>query len=469
MTDLCLLGAVEQRRLVGERAVSASELLDAHLARIERLNPQVNAIVTLVPELAREAARQADDILARGEPTGLLHGLPVAHKDLVATAGIRTTKGSPIFADWIPDRDDLIVERTRAAGAITIGKTNTPELGAGSQTFNRVFGSTRNPYDLTRTCGGSSGGAAVAVACGLVPLADGSDLAASLRNPASFCNVVGFRPSPGRVPSWPSEDPWSPLNVEGPIARTVADAALLLAALAGPDGRCPLSLSDPGSVFATPLERDLRGARVAWSADAGGQPVDPAVTEALAPARRVLEDLGCEVDDAFPDLSDAGEIFQVLRAVRFETVVGPLYDAHGDELKETVRWNVEQARGLTAQQIGEAVRAQAALQERTRRFMERYDFLALPVTQVPPFGLDVEWVREVAGVQMETYIDWMRSCSDITVAACPAISVPAGFTGEGLPVGLQLVGRARDDLGVLQIAYAFEQATRHGDRRPPLV
>jgi amidase len=208
---------------------------------------------------------------------------------------------------------------------------------------------------------------------------------------------------------------------------------------------------------------------VAWSADAGGQPVDPAVAEALAPARRALEDIGCEVNDAFPDLSDAGEIFQVLRAVRFETVVGPLYDAHGDELKETVRWNVEQARRLTAQQIGEAIRAQAALQERTGRFMERYDFLALPVTQVPPFGLDVEWVRKVAGVQMETYIDWMRSCSDITVAACPAISVPGGFTGDGLPVGLQLVGRARDDLGVLQIAYAFEQATRHGDRQPPLV
>jgi amidase len=466
--EICFLPAVEQGRLLRERAVSAVELLDAHLAQIERVNPQVNAIVTLAPELALARAAAADRALAAGQPPGVLHGLPVAHKDLVLTAGIRTTQGSTIYADWVPDESSLIVERIQAAGAVTLGKTNTPEFGAGSQTFNRVFGATRNPYDPTRTCGGSSGGAAVALACGMVPIADGSDMGGSLRNPASFCNVVGFRPSPGRVPSWPSENPWSPLSVEGPMARSVADVALLLSATAGPDSRCPLSLEQPGSVFSAPLERDLHGVRVAWSADAGGLPVEPAVREALAPARAVLEELGCELVDSFPDLSDAPEVFQVLRAVAFETSLGPLYDERGDELKETIRWNIERARQLSVAEVAAATRSHAALIERVRVFMEQHDFLALPAVQVPPFDLETEWVREIAGIPMGTYIDWMRSCSDITLTGCPAISVPAGFTADGLPVGLQLVGRLRDDFGLLQLAHAFEQATRTGERRPAL-
>jgi amidase len=270
--DLCFLTAVEQARLLREREITAVELLEAHLAQIERVNPPVNAIVTLVPELARERAAAADARLRRGEPAGPLDGLPVAHKDLVLTAGIRTTMGSPIYADWVPEESSLIYERIRAAGGVTVGKTNTPEFGAGSQTFNPVFGATRNPYDLSKTCGGSSGGAAVAVACGMVPLADGSDLASSLRNPASFCNVVGFRPSPGRVPVWPSLDPWSPLSVEGPMARTVADVTLFLSAIAGPDERCPLSLAEPGEAFGAPLERSMAGTRIAWSPGAGGLP-----------------------------------------------------------------------------------------------------------------------------------------------------------------------------------------------------
>ena len=368
MPDLCYLPAVEQARLLRDGKLSAVELLEAHLTQIERFNPAVNAIVTLVPELARERAAAADRALAAGEDIGILHGLPIAHKDLALTAGIRTTQGSPIFADWVPEESSLFVERVRAAGAVTLGKTNTPEFGAGSQTFNAVFGATRNPYDLTKTCGGSSGGAAVALACGMVPLADGSDMGGSLRNPASFCNVVGFRPSPGRVPTWPSLDPWSPLSVEGPLGRTVADVALLLAAMAGPDARCPLSLPEPGLTFARPLERDVRGIRVAWSADAGGLPVEPAVKTALAPARAVLEELGCEVTDDYPDLSGAREIFQVLRAVAFETGLGPLYDDHRDELKETIRWNIELARRLSVVGRGErdpaldrASRARASL------------------------------------------------------------------------------------------------------------
>jgi amidase len=467
--DLCFLTAVEQAQLLRRRELSAVELLDAHLAQIERVNPAVNAIVTLVPELARERAEAADRALASGEGAGPLHGLPVAHKDLALTAGIRTTMGSPIFADLVPEESSLHVERSQAAGAVPLGKTNTPEFGAGSQTFNRVFGATRNPYDLTRTCGGSSGGAAVALACRMVPLADGSDMGGSLRNPASFCNIVGFRPSPGRVPTWPSLDPWSPLGVEGPMGRTVADVGLLLSAMAGPDDRCPLSLPEPGAIFAAPLDQDVRGLRVAWSDDAGGLPVEADVRAALAPARALLAELGCEVVDAFPDLSDAGEIFQVLRAVAFETSLGPLYDERPDDLKDTIRWNVELARGLSVQEIGTATRRWAELRGRVRRFFDAHDFLALPVSQLAPFPVEVEWPREVAGVSMHTYIDWMRSCSDITLTSCPAISVPAGFTPDGLPVGLQLVGRFRDDLRVLQLAHAFEQATRVGERRARIV
>jgi len=466
--ELCFLTACEQARLLRERRLSAVELLEAHLAQIERVNPAVNAIVTLVPELALERAAAADERLGRGEPAGPLDGLPVAHKDLVLTAGIRTTMGSPIYADWVPEESSLLYERVQAAGGVTVGKTNTPEFGAGSQTFNPVFGATRNPYDLAKTCGGSSGGAAVSVACGMVPLADGSDLASSLRNPASFCNVVGLRPSPGRVPTWPALDPWSPLSVEGPMARTVADAALLLSAVAGPDERCPLSLPEPGETFAPPLEASVAGRRIAWSPDAGGLPVEPAVTEALAHVPGVLAALGCELVEEYPDLSDAPDVFSTLRAVGFELNLGRLYDERPGDLKETIRWNVEVARRLTAADVATAMRLHAELVERVRRFMARVDALALPVCQVPPFDVDVEWPREVAGVPMESYIEWMRSCSDITVTGCPAVSVPAGFTPEGLPVGLQLVGRPRGELELLRLAHAFEQATRVGERRPQL-
>ena len=232
--------------------------MEVHLAQIERVNPKVNAIVTLIPEKALDMADVADQALGRGEQVGPLHGLPIAHKDLVLTKGIRTTYGSPLFKDYVPDQDALIVTRLRQAGAITIGKTNTPEFGAGSQTYNEVFGETLNPYDVTKTCGGSSGGAAVALACGMQPIADGSDTGGSLRNPANFCNVVGFRPSPGRVPAWPSQTGWTPTSVQGPMARTVQDAALMLSAIAGPDPRIPISITEKGSVFREPLDRDFR-------------------------------------------------------------------------------------------------------------------------------------------------------------------------------------------------------------------
>ena len=257
--EICFLTATELTHRIRAKDISAREVMEAHLAQIDRVNPKVNAIVTLLPEQAMNQARAADNALNRGSEVGPLHGLPVAHKDLVNTKGIRTTFGSPIFQNFVPDQDALIVERLKQAGAITIGKTNTPEFGAGSQTYNEVFGETLNPYDNTKTCGGSSGGAAVALACGMVPIADGSDMGGSLRNPANFCNVVGFRTSPGRVPVWPALLGWFPISVQGPMARTVQDTALMLSAIAGPDPRSPIAVSEPGYLFSQSLERDFKG------------------------------------------------------------------------------------------------------------------------------------------------------------------------------------------------------------------
>jgi amidase len=468
-TDLCFLTATELAQRMRTKAVSCREVMEAHLAQIERVNPKVNAIITLLPERALDHARQADEALARGEAVGPLHGLPIAHKDLVLTKGIRTTFGSPIFHDFVPEQDEIIVERLRGAGAITIGKTNTPEFGAGSQTFNSVFGETLNPYDLTKTCGGSSGGAAVALACGMQPLADGSDLGGSLRNPASFCNVVGFRPSPGRVPVWPARVGWCPLPVEGPMARTVQDVALMLSVIAGPDARAPLSISEPAYLFRRPLERNFTGVRVAWSRDLGGLPVDPRVTAAIDKQRGVFTSLGCTVEDAHPDLRDADETFRVWRAWLFELGFGEMLRTHRARMKDTVVWNIEEGEKLTGPQIGQAERKRTELYQRVRQFMERYEFLILPVSQVPPFDVKQQYVTEINGVRLDTYLDWMRSCYYITVTGLPAISVPCGFTPEGLPVGVQIVGRHHDDFGVLQLAHAFEQITEFGRRRPEVV
>jgi len=465
--EMGFLTATELAAMIRAGELSAVEVMEAHLDRIEAVNPRVNAIVTFTPERAMEAARAADEALARGLPAGPLHGLPVAHKDSMLTEGVRTTFGSPIFKDFVPEQDALIVERLKKAGAISVGKTNTPEFTAGSQTYNEVFGETLNPYDPTKTCGGSSGGAAVALACGMLSIASGQDIGGSLRNPASFCNVVGFRPSPGRVPTWPDVAP-SPLSVEGPMARTVQDAALMLSAMAGPDGRSPISQEEPGSVFARPLERDFGDARIAWSRDLGGLPVDPRVTAVLDGQRRVFEDLGCVVEEAEPDLSDADEVFKVLRAWRFELAYGELLEEHRHEMKDTVVWNIEEGRRLTGPQVGRAERLRAELYHRVRVFMEAYEFLVLPVAQVPPFDVKQRYVTEINGEEMGTYIDWMRSCYYVTVTGLPAISVPCGFTPAGLPVGVQIVGRQRDDLGVLQLAHAFEGATGFWKRRPPI-
>ena len=467
-TELCFLTACELADLIRTRAVSITDVVRAHLAQIERTNPAVNAIVTLTGERALDEARKKDAELAAGGTPGPLFGLPIAHKDLLSTRGIRTTYGSPIYRDHVPDVDALLVERVRGAGAVTIGKSNTPEFGAGSQTFNPVFGRTLNPYDTTKTCGGSSGGAAVALACGMVPLADGSDLGGSLRNPASFCNVVGLRPSLGRVAVWPAESAWLGLSVQGPMARTVADVALFLSVIAGPDPRAPGANGEPGARFREPLDRDLRGVRVAWTADFGGLPIDRRVASVVASQRQTFSALGCEVDDAHPDFSEAREIFQVWRAWLFVMKYGPLLAEHRHEMKDTVIWNIEQGQKVTGADLAAAEIKRTALYHRVREFLERYEFLVGPVTQVPPFDVAVPYVTEIDGEPLSTYIDWMRACSDITVTGLPAISVPCGFTDDGLPVGVQIVGRHRDEWGVLQLAHAFERATAFWKRRPAL-
>ena len=452
--------------------ISARELLEVHLDRIEAVNPGLNAIVTLVPEQARAWAAEADERQARGEELGPLHGLPIAHKDLVMTAGIRSTSGSRLLADHVPDHDDLIVQRLRAAGAITLGKTNVPEFGAGSQTYNEVFGETLNPWDTHLTCGGSSGGAAVALASGMVPIADGSDMGGSLRNPGNFCSVVGFRPSPGRVPSYPSRSDWSPLPVLGPMARNVGDTALLLSAMAGPDARAPLSLETPGEAFARPLERDFRGVRVAWGRDLGGLPVDPRVNAVIDGARPLFEELGCVVEDAEPDWTGADEAFKTLRAWEFAQGFGGLSEGARGLLKETVRWNLDQGLALSATDVARAENLRAQLYQRVRGFMDDYEFMVLPVNQVLPFDVSVRFPESIEGVAMETYIDWMKSAYFVTLTGHPAISLPCGFSEEGLPVGVQIVGRWREDWGVLQFAAALEAALEEkrgvSSRRPPL-
>jgi amidase len=467
-SSVCFMSAVEMAGLIRAKKLSAREALAAHLTQIERVNPKVNAIVTLVPELAAAAAARADEMQARGETLGPLHGLPVAHKDLLDTRGIRTTFGSPLYKDNVPTEDDIVVERMRRAGAITIGKTNTPEFGSGSQTFNAVFGATRNPYDVTKTCGGSSGGAAVALACGLVPVASGSDTGGSLRNPAAFCNVVGFRPSPGRVPNPKAAFAWWTLTTSGCLGRSVADLAFALSTIAGPDSRAPLSINEPGERFARPLDRSFKGVRVAWFKDLGGVPFDPRVRAVVDAHRKTFESLGCIVEQAEPDFAPAEIAFRVLRAWNTANSYGERLRTHPEAFKDTLTGEIEEGLRLTGADVARAEAAHGQLWRGFQAFLEKYEYFVLPTTQLPPFDVNMPYPTEIAGVKFDNYIDWMKSCWYISATGNPAASVPAGFTPEGLPVGVQIVGRAKEDFGVLQLGHAFEQATGLGTRRPAI-
>src|SRR6266850_928543 len=468
--DICFLSARQMADFIRQKKLSAREVMQAHLKQIERVNPKVNAIVTLVPEDQLMAqALAADEAAAKGNLKGPLHGLPVGVKDLHPTKGILTTFGSPLHKDDIPSFDCLVVEREKNAGAIVIGKTNVPEWGLGSQTFNPVFGPTRNPYDLTKTCGGSTGGGSVALACGMVPLADGSDMGGSLRNPPNFCNVVGLRTSPGRVPNPPSTLGWFTLGVAGPVARSVTDCAFFLSVLAGFDRRAPISIDQSGRQFSPSLAgRNFKGVRVAMFKDMG-LPWEPEVKNAVAAQRKVFESLGCVVVDAEPDFRDANECFVAWRHWATEMSFGDMLATHGDQLNEYVHWHVEEGRKLTGPYLSRVEVKRTALYQRIRGFMEKYEFFILPVNQVLPFDVKMHYPTEIAGVKMENYIAWMKSAYYISAVGNPAISVPCAFSESGLPIGIQIVGRHNDDWGVLQMAYAFEQATNIGKRRPAIV
>ena len=447
-----------QAAAVRSGEISARELLDLHLVRIGERNPELNAIVSLDEDRARAAATEADEALASGADVGPLHGLPFAVKDTHALKGWRTTYGSPIFADAVADHDDLLVERIRGAGAVFVGKTNVPEFAAGSHTFNTVFGVTRNPVDPSRSAGGSSGGAACALASGMVPLADGSDMGGSLRNPASFCGVVGMRPSLGRVPEWPLYNQWETTSVGGPMGRNVGDVALLLSVIAGPDPRSPHALGEPGASLAPPLTpAPLSGLRVAVSVDLGGAlVVDHGVADVVRASVGRLSDAGAAVGEAQPDLSLADDTFRTLRAWHFQAKFGRLLAENPTSFKASLEANIRAGESLTGADVARAYSQRTALSETMRLFFGDHDVLVLPTSQVPPFPVEQEFPEAINGQEMPDYLAWMRSAWFITVTGCPAISVPAGTTDDGLPIGIQLVARHGADRRLLEVAAAVE-------------
>lgn len=446
--DLIAKTAVDLRGLLQAGEVTPADLLDALEARITQVDGAVNALPTLCFDRAHARADAAQ---------GPLHGLPVAMKDLSAVEGVRTTWGSPIFPDHVPDASDHVVERMEASGGIVYAKSNTPEFGAGAQTFNAVFGATRNPWNTALTPAGSSGGAAVALKTGMAWLAHGSDLGGSLRNPASFCGIVGMRPSVGRVPVGPGADPWATLSVEGPMARNVADLALFLDALSGRDAREPLSLPAPATPFLAAAQAPRLPRRVAFSPDLGGlTPVDPEVALLCAAAARRLQGLGVTVEEASPDFSGAHECFQTLRALGFATAHGEKIGVHDALMKQDVIWNIRKGLDLTGDEIGRALRMRGTIVARARAFFDTYDLLLCPATIVAAYPVEQTYVTECAGVTFETYIDWLAVAYAITLTGHPALSLPCGFTDAGLPVGLQMVGRWQDEAGLLSHAAALE-------------
>jgi amidase len=469
--DLCFASATELARLYRTRRASPLEVMQAVLARIDAVNPRLNAYVTVARESALAEARAATRALGRGKRLPPLHGVPVSIKDLTPTRGLRTTWGSKVFERHIPAEDALVVERLRAAGAIVVGKTNTPEFGAGGNTFNEVFGATRNPWNPALTCGGSSGGAAVALATGMGPLAEGSDLGGSVRTPAAFCGVVGFRTTPGLVPMYPRDLAWDSLGVTGPMARTVADIALMLSVVAGPDDRAPLSYDVDTRAFARAVRRpDVRGWRVAWSPDLNGLiPVDAEVARVAGEATRVFRALGARVTAASPDFAELNDIVLGTRGLSMVALHADKLPRWRDQMQKGLVWNIEQGLALTARDIARAETARTALWHRVRRFMASHELLVLPTVAVRPFPVEQPYPTEIDGRPLANYTQWFFLTYAITVTGLPVMSVPCGMTRDGLPVGLQIVGRRRREVDVLRAAAAFEAAAPWAGRIPPAV
>ncbi|NWC96519.1 MULTISPECIES: amidase [unclassified Pseudomonas] len=468
------LDAIELSRAIHARQVSCHEVMQAYLAQVERFNPAVNALVSLrSDEDVLAEAMQRDLELDQGQSRGWMHGMPQAIKDLAATQGLRTTLGSPLFAEHVPAEDAISVARVRASGAIIIGKTNVPEFGLGSQTYNSVFGTTGNAYDPSLVAGGSSGGAAVALALRMLPVADGSDMMGSLRNPAAFNNVFGLRPSLGRVPHGPAPELFvQQLATEGPMGRSVADVARLLSVQAGHDPRVPLSLKESPAVFGEPLQRDFKGVRLGWLGDYNGYlPMEDGVMSLCESALNDFAALGCEVEHCQPEFS-LERLWQTWLTHRHWLIQGSLGAAYADPqkralLKPEAQWEVQGGLQLTAADVYQASVSRSDWYRALGKLFERYDFLLLPTAQVFPFDAQQPWPRIVAGREMDTYHRWMEVVIGPTLAGLPSMNVPVGFNTQGLPMGLQIIGPAQADRAVLQLAYAHEQLTRWVQRRPP--
>ncbi|WP_413990602.1 amidase [Labrys okinawensis] len=454
--ELIRLTACAVVDLLSLREVSPLDLVEASLARIEAVDGPVNAMVTLCAERARDQARRIMASPASRDDVGWLGGLPLAVKDLNDLAGVRTTYGSPIFADHVPARSDIMVERLESHGGIPIGKSNTPEFGAGANTFNEVFGDTLNPWNTTLNAGGSSGGSAVALATGQVWLATGSDLGGSLRTPASFCSVVGLRPSPGRVASGPDGIRFDTLSVNGPMARTVEDVGLMLDAMVGWDIGDPLSLEQPAVGFRESARRRQAPKRIAFSPDLGVSPVNRETRALCEAAARRFEAAGCIVEAACPDFSGVPEAFQTLRALGYVAGMRELYETKRALLKPDVIWNIERGRALDAEAIGTALLRRGGLYDDIAAFFSRYDLLLAPAACTPPLDIKQRWVREVEGHVFENYVEWLRLASVVTMTSCPSLAIPAGFTADGRPVGLQLVGKPRGEAALLSAGAVLE-------------
>lgn len=477
-SELTWLSTRELAARIASGQVSAREALSDHLARVDSINPALNAIVTRDDERAYERAELADEAYARGEPLGLLHGVPLTHKESTDTAGLRTTRGSPLLVDNVPTEDALIIARLHDAGVITSGKSNVPEFTAGSHTFNPLFGTTVNPYDTTKSAAGSSGGAAAAIAAGIQASGDGSDMGGSLRTPGSFNNIVGMRPSNGRIPHALPSDPWKWLAQPGFMARTVSDVALLMAAGSGPAPGAPQSIHEPGSVFlrsefSEPGGHEpgssLAGLRVGFSIDLDGLvPVESVVAEVVDAAADVFAAAGSQIDNVLPDLHDADEVFRVVRALDFVSDYRDFVREHREHVKDAVVWNTELGLALTVDEIVSAEEARVRLQAAVESYFAHHDLLVLTASQVAPFDAHIEYPRDIEGRPMRDYLDWMRASTIISATGCPAVSVPGGFTPDGLPVGVQLVAAPGKDVELLLAAQGFEELTGHHRRRPEL-